>query len=129
GMIMKKITVKTDQAPAAIGPYEQAVIYGDVVYCSGQIGLVPDTGDMISGLVEQQAEQVIENLSAVLQASGSSLDKVIKCTVYLTDMDDFSVVNEMYARYFENFPPAREAVAVSALPKGALIEISCMAHL
>lgn len=118
--------VKTDQAPQAIGPYSQAVIEGDFVFCSGQIGLSP-TGEMANDL-EGQVVQILENLKAVLVEAGSGLDKVVKTTIYLTGMDDFAAVNEIYARYFSGeTKPARATVGVATLPKGARVEIDCIA--
>lgn len=117
----------TSQAPAAIGPYSQAVAYGGAVYCSGQIGLDPATGQLVEGGVREQTERALGNLEAVLEAGGSSLDRVLKCTIYLTSMDDFAAVNEIYARCFGPSPPARATVGVARLPKGALIEIDCIA--
>ncbi|MDX1590468.1 MAG: RidA family protein [Balneolaceae bacterium] len=126
-MSKSKKIVSTETAPAAIGPYSQAVIYNDLVYCSGQIGLIPGTGNIIEGGVEKQAEQVMKNLSEVLKAAGSSFDKVIKSTIYLKSMDDFQAVNEIYGSRFPENPPARETVAVKTLPKDVLVEISCIA--
>lgn len=125
---MFKKTVSTIHAPAAIGPYNQAVIYDQLVFCSGQIGLDPHTGEMVGSGTEEQMRQVMKNLGEVLKASGSDWEKVLKCTIYLADMDDFALVNEIYATYFRADPPAREAVAVATLPKNSRVEISCMAH-
>jgi len=123
----KKI-VATPFAPAAIGPYSQAVIAGDFVHCSGQIALDPATGKLVAGDVSAQAERVLTNLRAVLEAAGSSLERVVKCTVYLTTMADFAAVNEVYARHFpEGAAPARATVAVAMLPLDALVEIDCLA--
>jgi len=118
--------VTTKDAPAAIGPYSQAVIEGGIVFTSGQIPLVPQTGEMIAGGVKEQAEQVIKNLSAVLKAAGSDLNHVIKTTCFLTDMGDFAAFNEVYAAHF-TVKPARSCVAVLALPKGAKVEIEAVA--
>ncbi len=126
-MIYKK-SVSTAGAPAAIGPYTQAVIYEQLILCSGQIGLDPKTGEMAGPDSETQMRQVMQNLGEVLRAAGSSWDRVLKCTIYLADMEDFAVVNKIYGDYFPDNPPAREAVAVKSLPKNALIEVSCMAH-
>src|SRR5699024_11292267 len=104
---MKKI-IHSDEAPDAIGPYSQAVAHNDVVYCSGQIGIDPETGDFAGEDVESQAKQVMENLKAVLNEAGSSFDKVIKCGIYLDDMDNFAAVNKIYGSYFGEQPPARE---------------------
>lgn len=119
--------IKTDQAPAAIGPYNQAIMVGNTVYCSGQIAIDPDTGSMVTSSVEEEAERVLENLGAVLRSGQMDYDHVVSCRVYLTNMDDYALVNEVYARYFRDDPPARETVAVQALPRGARVEISCIA--
>jgi 2-iminobutanoate/2-iminopropanoate deaminase len=118
--------ITTKAAPAAIGPYSQAIIENGVVYTSGQIPLVAETGEMVDGGVKEQAEQVIGNLKAVLAAAGSDLAHVIKTTCFLTDMGNFSAFNEVYARHFTG-KPARSCVAVLALPKGALVEIEAIA--
>ena len=122
----KKI-VSTDQAPAAIGPYSQAVILGGLVYCSGQIALDPVTMEIVGEDAETQAKQVMNNLGEVLSAAGSDFSKVIKCSIFLDSMDDFGVVNEVYGAFFTENPPARETVAVQTLPKNVLVEISCIA--
>ncbi len=120
--------VTTPHAPAAIGPYSQAIVAAGLVHCSGQIALDPSTGVLLDGPVGAQAERVLENLKAVLEAAGSGLARVVKCTVYLQRIEDFAEVNAVYARYFEgDTPPARATVAVRALPKGALVEIDCVA--
>lgn len=124
---MKEI-IQTPNAPKAIGPYSQAVTYDGLVYCSGQIGLDPATMEFAGDTVDAQAEQVMKNLSAVLEAAGSGFDKVIKCTIFLADMGDFAAVNAIYGRYFAENPPARETVAVKTLPKNGLVEIGCIAH-
>lgn len=124
---MKEI-IHTDDAPAAIGPYSQAVAHSGVVYCSGQIGLVPETMEFAGEDVEAQARQVMKNLKAVLSAAGSGFDKVIKCSIFLADMGDFATVNDIYGSYFTDDPPARETVAVKTLPKNCRVEISCVAH-
>lgn len=123
---MKQI-ISTPDAPAAIGPYSQAVICNGMVYCSGQIPLDPVTMQFVSTDVQAQTEQVMANLKAVLEAAGSGFDKVVKCSIFLDSMDDFAKVNEVYGRYFPEHPPARETVAVKTLPKNALVEISCIA--
>ena len=119
--------VKTPLAPAAIGPYSQGVLVGETLYCSGQLAIDPEGGGLISGSVEAETERVLENLGAVLRAASMTYEDVVRCTVYLTSMDDYAVVNEVYARYFSESPPAREAVQVAALPRGARIEVSCIA--
>jgi 2-iminobutanoate/2-iminopropanoate deaminase len=123
---MKKI-ISTPKAPKAIGPYNQATVHAGIVYCSGQIALDPDSGEFAGDTVSVQTEQVMKNLSEVLKAAGSGFDKVLKCTIFLADMGDFGVVNEIYGRAFPENPPARETVAVKTLPKNALVEISCIA--
>lgn len=120
--------VSTDGAPAAIGPYSQGVKGAGLVHCSGQIAMDPATGEVVGDDAATQAERAIRNLQAVLEAAGSSLDKVLKCTVFLVDMGEFAAVNEVYGRYFSgDSPPARATVEVSGLPKGALFEIDCVA--
>jgi 2-iminobutanoate/2-iminopropanoate deaminase len=119
--------ITTKAAPAAIGPYSQAIIKNGIVYTSGQIPLVPETGEMVGGGIQEQAEQVISNLKAVLAAAGSDLAHVIKTTCFLTDMGNFSAFNEVYARHFTG-KPARSCVAALALPKGALVEIEAAAE-
>jgi 2-iminobutanoate/2-iminopropanoate deaminase len=121
-------TVETDKAPAAIGPYSQAVTTDGYVFCSGQVALDPATGELIGESVAEQTRQALENLSAVLTAAGSTLDHVVKTTIYLINMDDFATVNDVYSKYFDQNPPARATVGVAALPKGALVEIDCVAR-
>lgn len=121
---MEKVT--TEKAPAAIGPYSQAIRHGDLLFTSGQIPLLPETGAVVPGGIREQTEQVMKNLAAVLAAGGSSFQKVIKSTCFLADMNDFAIFNEIYACYFtEN--PARSCVAVKTLPKGVLVEIEAVA--
>lgn len=120
--------VHTDQAPAAIGPYSQAVRAGGVLYCSGQIPLDPATGELVGGGdVAKEAVQVLDNLKAVLEAGGSSLGEVLRCEVFLADMGDFGTVNEIYARYFDEAPPARITVQAARLPKDVRVEIAAIA--
>lgn len=121
-------TISTDKAPAAIGPYSQAVVVGNLVYTSGQIPIVPESGLIEATDIATQTEQVMRNLSAVLEASGSSFEKVIKTTCFLTDIASFSAFNEVYARYFTT-NPARSCVAVKDLPKGALVEVEVIAEI
>ena len=121
--------VHTDAAPAAIGPYSQAIAAGNVLYCSGQVALDPKTMDLVGSNAAEQAEQVLKNLAAVLAAAGSGLGHVTKTTVYLTTMDDFAAVNEVYGRHFGDHRPARATIAVKQLPKNALVEIDCIAVL
>ena len=125
---MKKI-IYTSDAPEAIGPYSQAVIHNDVLYCSGQIGLDPESMEFVGDDVASQAKQVMKNLKAVLEEAGSGFDKVIKCSIYLDDMDNFATVNEIYGSYFGSEPPARETVAVKTLPKNCKVEIGCTAYI
>lgn len=123
-----RTAVKTPNAPAAIGPYNQAIIAGGMVHCSGQIALVPETMEIVAGGVREQAEQVMKNLAAVLDAAGTDLHRAVRCTIFLKDMNDFVVVNEIYGRAFEGVePPARATVEVSRLPKDVLVEIDCLA--
>lgn len=121
-------TVHTDKAPAAIGPYSQAVIFGNTVYTSGQIPINPNTGVIEAKTVSEQTEQACKNLEAVLSAAGSGLDKVIKTTCFLANIEDFSAFNEVYEKYFIS-KPARSCVAVKALPKNALVEIEVIAEI
>ncbi len=118
--------ISTDEAPAAIGPYSQAISANGFVYTSGQIALMPD-GTMETRGIEYQTKQVLKNLYYVLKEAGTGFDKVVKTTIYLTDMNDFEKVNEIYAHYFGDHKPARSTVAVKSLPKGALVEIECIA--
>ena len=123
---MKKV-ISTAEAPQAIGPYSQAIEAGGFVFVSGQIPLIPATGELVEGSVEVQTARVLENLKAILEAAGSSLENVVKTTVYITNMDDFTKVNGIYGQYFQENPPARVCVEVSKLPKGALVEIDVIA--
>jgi 2-iminobutanoate/2-iminopropanoate deaminase len=119
--------VSTDQAPAAIGPYSQAVQAGTLVFTAGQIALDPSTMEMVGEDVTSQTERVLQNLGAVLSAAGCSFANVVKTTVYLADMADFAAMNDVYARYFGDHRPARAAVQAAALPKGGLVEIDAVA--
>ncbi len=123
---MKKI-VKTDRAPAPVGPYSQAIISGDFIFTAGQIALNPESGELERAEIKLQTERVIQNMKAVLEAAGSDLSKVVKTMVFLKNMDDFVAMNEVYARYFTGDAPARSAVEVSRLPKDAMVEIECIA--
>jgi 2-iminobutanoate/2-iminopropanoate deaminase len=127
-MTTERRIIETDQAPAAIGPYSQAVECGGFVFASGQIPLEPSSGQVVEGGVEEQTERVMQNLSAVLRAAGTSLDRVVKTTIYLLDLNDFAAVNQVYAHHFDADPPARATVQVAALPKGARVEIDAIAH-
>lgn len=124
---MQKEIVTTDLAPKAIGPYSQAVKVGGFIFLSGQIPLDPATGQLVEGTIEAQTERVMLNLSAVLEQAGSSLDRIAKTTIYLIDMNDFPVVNDVYGRFFKSSPPARATVAVARLPRDARIEIEAIA--
>ncbi len=120
--------IHTDKAPAAIGPYSQAIVSGNLVFTSGQIPLDPSTGLLVPGGIEEQARQAISNLAFVLEAAGSSLDKVVKTTCFLKSMGDFAAFNQVYAGYFASCP-TRSCVEVAALPKGALVEIEATAEI
>ena len=120
--------IHTDKAPAAIGPYSQAIVSGNLVFTSGQIPLDPSTGLLVPGGIEEQARQAISNLAFVLEEAGSSLDKVVKTTCFLKSMGDFAAFNQVYAGYFASCP-ARNCVEVAALPKGALVEIEATAEI
>ena len=124
---MIKRTIQTEQAPAAIGPYSQAIRIGDFLYTSGQIALDPGSGMFLSGEIEEETEQTLKNISAILQADGLNLENVIKTTVYLSDLDDFARMNQVYEKYFSQNKPARACVQVAALPKGAKVEIDAIA--
>lgn len=125
---MSRKKISTPHAPAAIGPYSQAIVAAGLVHCSGQIALHPETAQVVGKDVSEQAERALENLKGVLAAAGSDLSKVLKCTVYLVKMSDFAAVNTVYGRYFTgDAPPARSTVAVAELPRGALVEIDCVA--
>ncbi len=123
---MKEI-ISTENAPGAIGPYSQAVKVGGFVFCSGQIPIDPKTGSFVSEEVSEQTEQVLKNLSAVLEAAGTDFNNVVKTTVFLVDMNDFTVMNEVYARYFSENKPARATVQAARLPRDARVEIECIA--
>jgi 2-iminobutanoate/2-iminopropanoate deaminase len=125
---MKRI-IHTNQAPAPIGPYSQAVAFGDTLYVSGQIALHPQTGELQMETLQIETEQVMQNLKAVLHAAGSDFSQVLKSTIFLSDMAFFSEVNSIYANYFNENPPARETVQVAGLPKGVNVEISVIASL
>ena len=124
---MKKI-ISTSEAPAAIGPYSQAIRSGDFLFCSGQIPLDPKNGQMVSDDITPQTRRVMDNISGLLKSEGLSLADVLKTTIFLTDLGDFQTVNEIYGSYFSSEPPARSTVQVSALPKGAKVEIEVIAR-
>lgn len=126
---MKLEILHTEKAPAAIGPYSQAVKCGNLLFCSGQIPLDPATGEIVSGGIASQAERVMVNIEAMLDAAGIGFDDVIKTTIYLVDMADFAVVNEVYGNRFPEHKPARSTVAVKSLPRGSLLEIEIIASL
>jgi 2-iminobutanoate/2-iminopropanoate deaminase len=119
--------IRTDKAPAPIGPYSQAILAGNELFCSGQIAIDPSSGELSGTNAAAQAEQVLKNLGAVLEAADMDYSNVVKTTIFLVDMTDFAAVNEVYARYFDASKPARSTVAVSALPKNALVEIDAIA--
>jgi len=122
-----KEIISTENAPGAIGPYSQAVKTNGMVFCSGQIPIDVATGEFVSNNVAEQTEQVLKNLSAVLEAAGSSLNNVVKTSVFLADMNDFAAMNEIYAKYFSENKPARATVQAAGLPRGARVEIDCIA--
>jgi len=124
---LKLNAISTDKAPAAIGPYSQAIQAGDLLFCSGQIPLDPATGELVAGDVVVQAGQVMKNIAAVLAAAGTGFDSVVKTTIYLAEMGDFAAVNEVYGSCFGAHKPARSTVAVKGLPRGALLEIEVIA--
>ena len=126
---MKLEVIATDRAPAAIGPYSQAVKCGGMLFCSGQIPLDPVTGELVDGGIARQCEQVMTNILAMLTAAGTGFNDVIKTTIYLVDMADFATVNEIYGNCFSGHKPARSTVAVKSLPRGALLEIEVLAAL
>jgi len=124
---MTRQAIQTNGAPAALGPYSQAIRSGDTVFCSGQIGLDPGTGELVEG-VEAQAERALKNLAAVLDAAGLGFDDVVKTTIFLADVGDFTAVNAIYGRQMPDPPPARSTIGVGALPRGALVEIEMIAR-
>jgi 2-iminobutanoate/2-iminopropanoate deaminase len=124
---MSRQAISTGGAPAAIGPYSQAIRSGDMVFCSGQLGLEPVSGELVEG-VEAQAERALRNLQSVLDAAGLGFDDVVKTSIFLVDIEDFQAVNAVYARFMPDPPPARSTVQVAALPKGGLVEIDAIAR-
>ena len=125
---MSKEIIYTANAPEPIGPYSQAIKHSDTVYISGQIALDPKSGELINETLEIETRQVLKNLEAIITAAGSSINNVIKCSIFITDMASFGEINSIYGEYFTSNPPARETVEVSSLPKGVRVEISCIAH-
>ena len=124
---MGKKVIKTDKAPAAVGPYSQGIVGNGLVFTAGQVGFDPATMDFVEGGIEAQTRQVLTNLKQVLEAADSGLKFVVKTTVFLKDMNEFAAMNAVYAEFFPENPPARSTVAVASLPKGALVEIECIA--
>tara|TARA_B110000208_G_scaffold151056_1_gene182454 strand:- start:284 stop:661 length:378 start_codon:yes stop_codon:yes gene_type:complete len=123
---MKKV-INTKNAPKAIGPYSQAILSGNTLYCSGQIAINPDTGNLVTENITTETNQVMKNISAVLKAADMTFDNVVKCSIFMIDMSDYSAVNQEYAKFFSDNPPAREAIQVSVLPKNVNVEISIIA--
>jgi len=121
-----KKAVETSAAPAAIGPYSQGIVAGNLMFVSGQLPLDPETGDFVKGGIETKTHQVIRNIKAIAEAAGTGLDKVVKTTIFLSDLNDFAAVNQVYGQYFGTPPPARSTVQVAALPKGAPIEMEAI---
>jgi len=120
-------TITTPLAPAAIGPYSQGILVDNRLYVSGQIAIDPDTDSMIDGSIEAETERVLDNIGAVLKAASMTFENVVRCEVFMTDVNDYAQINEVYARYFNESPPARQAVQVAELPRNARVEISCIA--
>lgn len=127
GTRMERKVIHTPEAPAAIGPYSQAVQVGNMLFCSGQIAIDPKTGDVVPGGIAEQTRQVLENLGAVLRAAGMDYRDVVQCQVFLADMADFQAMNQVYAEYFRENPPARVTVAAAGLPRNVRVEIACIA--
>ncbi len=125
GLSMK--VLHTDKAPAAVGPYSQAIKVGDLIYTSGQLALNPETGDLVNDEIQAATRRSLDNIKAILEEAGSSLDKVVKSTIFLSDMENFAKVNEVYGEYFSEHKPARSCIEVARLPKDALIEIEVVA--
>ncbi len=124
---MQRQAIQTAKAPKAIGPYSQAIRVGDLVFCAGQTPLDPATGNLVEGGIEAQTQRVLQNLSAVLEAAGTSLERAVKTTVFLADMNDFQKMNAVYAEFFPANPPARSTVQVARLPRDAMVEIEIIA--
>lgn len=126
---MNHTIIKSKDAPAAIGPYSQATLHNGIMYVSGQIPLDPQSGELVSGTIEEETHRVMKNLFAILQEAGMGFDNVLKCTIFVKDLGNFGKINEVYGSYFSANPPARETVEVSRLPKDVNVEISCIAAL
>lgn len=126
-MATQRTVVSTETAPSAIGPYSQAIIAGNLVFCSGQVPLDPSSGQLVSGTIEEETQRVMENISAVLAAAGTSLARIVKTTIFLSDMNDFAAVNAAYGAYFPQDPPARSTVQVARLPRDVRVEIEAIA--
>lgn len=126
---MDKEVIFTQRAPEAVGPYSQAIRSGDLLFCSGQVALDAGSGELVGGSVADQTRRAMENLKGVLEEAGATFDDVVKVTAYLTDINDFSEFNVVYAQYFTDQPPARATVGVESLPKGAQVEVECIARL
>lgn len=124
---MEKLVISTNKAPAAIGPYSQAIKIGNLVFLSGQIPLLPATGEIVQGDIRVQTRQVLENIKHVLEAAGSSLDKVVKTTIFMKDLNDYTVINDVYKDFFSHKPPARAAVQVARLPRDVGVEVEAIA--
>ncbi len=124
---MDRRVISSPQAPQALGPYSQAIRSGDFIFCAGQTPLNPATGKLVEGGIKEQTRQALQNLSAVLEAAGSSVDRIVKTTVFMVNLDEFKAMNETYAEFFKSAPPARSTVQVSRLPAGASVEIECIA--
>ncbi len=125
---MSKKVITTTNAPAAVGPYSQAIVAGELLFISGQLPINPETGNMVEGSIEEKTRQVVENIRAIAESAGSDLRHVVKTTVFLKDMSNFQAMNGIYSEYFESIPPARSAIQVAALPLGADVEIETIIH-
>ena len=126
---MKKEVIFTDKAPKAIGPYSQAIKIGDFLFTSGQIPIDPNTGNLVVGNIKEETQQVLENLKAIVESAGATLDQVVKTTIFIKDMNQFNLINEAYAEFFPDNPPARSCVEVARLPKDVNVEIEAIVHM